>query len=117
MFILKFHNKNYFNYSFKYNNIYFKKKNFSNSIQQKSQNNFSKEKEIENFLKKELETNDVKIEDISGGCGTMFNIQVSSKKFYGKSLIEQHKMVNNLLEKEIKNMHGLILKTKIINPE
>jgi stress-induced morphogen len=47
----------------------------------------------------------------------MFNIQVSSKKFYGKSLIEQHKMVNNLLEKEIKNMHGLILKTKIINPE
>lgn len=45
----------------------------------------------------------------------MYKIEVSSKIFSGKSLVQQHKMVNDLLSEEMKTMHGLTLKTKAEN--
>lgn len=41
----------------------------------------------------------------------MYRIELSSSKFKGKSMLEQHRMVNAVLAHEIKNMHGLTLKT------
>jgi len=71
-----------------------------------------KEQRIANLLKKGLKTDHVKVIDVSGGCGAMYNIEVLSSEFNGVSLMEQHRMVNSILSAEIQNMHGLILKTK-----
>ncbi|KAG2383571.1 hypothetical protein C9374_004242 [Naegleria lovaniensis] len=54
----------------------------------------------------------IKVNDISGGCGAMFDILVVSKKFEGHSLVKQHKMVMEVLKKDIQNMHGLTINTK-----
>ena len=54
----------------------------------------------------------IKVNDISGGCGAMFDILVVSKKFEGISVVKQHKMVMDILKKDIKNMHGLTINTK-----
>ncbi|KAF0971983.1 hypothetical protein FDP41_009679 [Naegleria fowleri] len=54
----------------------------------------------------------IKVNDISGGCGAMFDILVVSKKFEGVSLVKQHKMVMEVLKRDIQNMHGLTINTK-----
>lgn len=54
----------------------------------------------------------VKVNDISGGCGSMFDILVVSKAFEGLSVVKQHKMVVKILQKHISNMHGLTINTK-----
>jgi len=42
----------------------------------------------------------------------MYEIAIVSKLFEGKSLLQQHRMVNELLSAELKTMHGLTLITK-----
>jgi stress-induced morphogen len=54
----------------------------------------------------------VKVQDISGGCGSMYAIQVESPKFKGLTVIKQHKLVNEVLKDEIKSWHGVQLRTK-----
>jgi len=72
-----------------------------------------KELKIFNILKTGLgENSDIKVQDVSGGCGAMFDINVASASFKGKSLVDQHRTVNQLLASEIKEMHGLTLTTK-----
>ncbi|CAN9478714.1 unnamed protein product [Alternaria alternata] len=51
-------------------------------------------------------------EYISGGCGSMYAIQVESPKFKGLTVIKQHKLVNEVLKDEIKSWHGVQLRTK-----
>ncbi len=46
-----------------------------------------------------------------GGCGTMYRIEITSPKFNGKAVLAQHRLVNEILQTEIKSMHGLTLKT------
>jgi stress-induced morphogen len=43
----------------------------------------------------------------------MYNVQIESTLFQGKSKIEQHRMVNAVLEEELKGAHGFNLKTLI----
>jgi len=50
--------------------------------------------------------------DVSGGCGTMYNITVASKLFNDRKIIDQHKMVSSILQNEITSMHGLTIKTR-----
>lgn len=50
--------------------------------------------------------------DVSGGCGSMFAIDVSSAKFKGLSIVKQHKLVNEILKEDIPRWHGLQLRTK-----
>ena len=52
------------------------------------------------------------VQDISGGCGSMYAIQIESPKFKGLTVIKQHKMVNEVLKDEIKSWHGVQLRTK-----
>ncbi|KAF7634104.1 hypothetical protein Mgra_00006524 [Meloidogyne graminicola] len=54
----------------------------------------------------------VKVEDISGGCGAMFKVSVESTQFEGIPKVKQHKMINEVLKKEIKEMHGIVIETK-----
>ena len=71
------------------------------------------ESTIRSILEKELTPTKLEVQDTSGGCGAMFNIVVESPIFKGKTLVAQHKFVTQILKKEIKEMHGLTLTTKV----
>ncbi len=47
----------------------------------------------------------------------MYRISLESSLFTGKSKLEQHRMVNEVLEEEIKTIHGLNIKTSIPKPQ
>ncbi len=52
------------------------------------------------------------VQDISGGCGSMYAIEIESPKFKGLSVIKQHKLVNQVLKEEIAQWHGVQLRTR-----
>uniref|UniRef100_A0A914L5F8 BolA-like protein n=1 Tax=Meloidogyne incognita TaxID=6306 RepID=A0A914L5F8_MELIC len=56
----------------------------------------------------------VNVEDISGGCGAMFRVRVESTQFEGMPKVKQHKLINEVLKKEIKEMHGIVIETKTL---
>ncbi|EPY31810.1 hypothetical protein STCU_03215 [Strigomonas culicis] len=59
----------------------------------------------------------VAVEDTSQGCGSFFNITIVSPVFAGKPLIQQHRLVNDVLQEEIKAIHGFTLNTMVAEPE
>lgn len=52
------------------------------------------------------------VQDISGGCGSMYALDIVSDQFKGLPVIKQHRLVNKVLGEEIKKWHGVQLKTK-----
>lgn len=70
------------------------------------------ESKIYNLLQEEFDPVNLQVQDVLGGCGSMFAILVESSKFKGLPMIKQHRLVNDLLKDEIKKWHGLQLKTK-----
>ncbi|KAI9762938.1 MAG: hypothetical protein M4579_000001 [Chaenotheca gracillima] len=70
------------------------------------------ERSIFDKLKAELAPATLEVQDISGGCGSMFAIDVASTKFEGMTMIKQHRLVNEILRSEIGGWHGLQLKTR-----
>ncbi|KAI8368583.1 bola protein [Choanephora cucurbitarum] len=69
------------------------------------------ERHIFTKLTEALSPHQLSVADVSGGCGSMYAINIASKKFEGTSIVKQHRMVNEVLKEEIKGMHGLQLKT------
>ena len=68
---------------------------------------------IEELIKSSIPEAKVIIEDLRGD-GDHYSATVISKTFDGKSKIEQHKMVYNSLEGKMgKELHALMLKTKL----
>ena len=68
---------------------------------------------IEELIKSSIPDAKVIIEDLRGD-GDHYSATVISKTFEGKSKIEQHKMVYNSLEGKMgKELHALMLKTKL----
>ncbi|KAF2477504.1 bola-like protein, partial [Lindgomyces ingoldianus] len=65
-----------------------------------------------NKIKAELDPVKLKVQDISGGCGSMFALEIESAKFKGLTVIKQHKLVNSILADEIKSWHGVQLRTR-----
>ncbi|XP_074837648.1 bolA-like protein 3 [Carettochelys insculpta] len=55
----------------------------------------------------------IKVVDISGGCGAMYEIHIESEDFKEKRTVQQHQMVNQALSEEIKAMHGLRIFTSV----
>ncbi|XP_043101321.1 bolA-like protein 3 [Puntigrus tetrazona] len=55
----------------------------------------------------------LKVVDISGGCGAMYEIHIESDEFSGKRVVQQHQLVNQALKDEIKAMHGLRIFTDV----
>ncbi|XP_072497119.1 bolA-like protein 3 [Notamacropus eugenii] len=55
----------------------------------------------------------IKVTDISGGCGAMYEIHIESEEFKDKRTLHQHQMVNKALKEEIKAMHGLRIVTSV----
>jgi stress-induced morphogen len=52
------------------------------------------------------------VEDISGGCGSMYAVAITADKFKGLPVIKQHRLVNEVLGEDIKSWHGIQLRTK-----
>ncbi|ESO06279.1 hypothetical protein HELRODRAFT_147328, partial [Helobdella robusta] len=53
----------------------------------------------------------IQVADVSGGCGSMYEIYVASSKFEGIKTVNQHKMINEVLKEDIKKMHGIRINT------
>ncbi|KAI8463383.1 MAG: hypothetical protein J3K34DRAFT_444211 [Monoraphidium minutum] len=54
----------------------------------------------------------VRVEDTSGGCGTMYSIEVTAADFGGQTKIKQHQLVAKLISEDVKQWHGFQLVTK-----
>lgn len=52
------------------------------------------------------------VQDISGGCGSMYGIEICSDKFRGLTMLKQQRLVNAALGDLMKDWHGLQLKTR-----
>jgi stress-induced morphogen len=53
------------------------------------------------------------VQDISGGCGSMYGIEVTSEKFRGLNMLKQQRLVNATLGDLVKQWHGVQLKTRV----
>lgn len=69
------------------------------------------EESLASILKEKFK-GDVKVMDISGGCGAMYEIYVKSPDFKGISLVKQHQMINQVLKDQVKQMHGIRIFTE-----
>ncbi|XP_037066355.1 bolA-like protein 3 [Peromyscus leucopus] len=55
----------------------------------------------------------IKVTDISGGCGAIYEIKIESEELKEKRTVQQHQTVNQALKEEIKGMHGLRIFTSV----
>ncbi|KAI8975256.1 bola protein [Mycotypha africana] len=51
------------------------------------------------------------VEDLSAGCGKMFEVVIVSNLFEGKRLLARHKLVNEALKEEISKVHAFTQKS------
>ncbi|KAJ1743183.1 hypothetical protein LPJ68_001187 [Coemansia sp. RSA 1086] len=65
------------------------------------------EQQIYTKLSRELRPTKLTVSDASGGCGSMYVVEIEAECFRGLTRVKQTKMVNNLLKEEIKDMHGM----------
>jgi stress-induced morphogen len=61
----------------------------------------------------ELAPTQLVVQDISGGCGSMYGIEVTSEKFRGLNMLKQQRLVNATLGDLVKQWHGVQLKTRV----
>ncbi len=76
-------------------------------------NKFSSKQIVEDLIKKNIKVESLIVEDVSGGCGQSFKINVCSSDFNGLSLIKQHKLLNEILSSELKEIHSVTYKTSV----
>jgi len=55
------------------------------------------------------------VEDLSDGCGAKISAVIVSEQFEGKGLLQRHRLVNSVLEEELKIIHAFSQKT--LTPE
>ncbi|KAN0037616.1 hypothetical protein ACTFIV_002969 [Dictyostelium citrinum] len=67
---------------------------------------------IRDLLNTTLKPSTLNVIDMSGGCGSMYKIEIISSEFKGKSMLSQHRKVNEILKDVIPSLHGLTLVTK-----
>lgn len=69
----------------------------------------------ENYIKDKLteglNASHVEVIDESDGCGAKFSVTIVSSAFEGKPLLQRHRLVNSVLEKELKTIHAFSQKT------
>ncbi|XP_058792318.1 bolA-like protein 3 isoform X2 [Phymastichus coffea] len=53
----------------------------------------------------------IEVCDVSGGCGAMFEVNVITLEFKGLNTVKQHRIINDALKDEIKDMHGIRIHT------
>uniref|UniRef100_A0A1B6LRB3 BolA-like protein 3 n=1 Tax=Graphocephala atropunctata TaxID=36148 RepID=A0A1B6LRB3_9HEMI len=72
------------------------------------------ESNIQDILRKNFPSAEyIEVRDVSGGCGAMFEISVITEEFRGLTIVKQHRLINEALKEEIKDMHGLRIHTAL----
>lgn len=71
------------------------------------------ESEIWDKLVIEFEPTELIVQDVSGGCGSMYGIEIASERFRGVNMLKQQRMVNAVLGDLMKGWHGVQLRTKV----
>ncbi|KAF4550702.1 BolA-like protein 1 [Elsinoe fawcettii] len=71
------------------------------------------ETKIHSILTDKLKPTDLEVRDVSGGCGSMYAINVTSEAFRGLSVIKQHRLVNAALKEEMAGWHGCQVRTRV----
>ncbi|KAL4257617.1 BolA/IbaG family protein [Pleurotus pulmonarius] len=66
---------------------------------------------LEETIRGAIPVTHLEIEDQSSGCGENYAIILVSEAFEGKSTLARHRWVNDLLKKEIAQMHAFSQKT------
>jgi len=61
---------------------------------------------LEETLKKMLKASHVEVQDMSGGCGQIFEAIIVSPEFKGKTTLARHRLVNDNLKDEIAKIHA-----------
>ncbi|KAK0200862.1 bola-like protein [Desarmillaria ectypa] len=67
--------------------------------------------DLENAIRNSIPVTYLDIEDQSSGCGENYAIILVSEAFEGKSMLARHRWINELLKKEISQMHAFSQKT------
>lgn len=73
----------------------------------------AREKSIFDKLATAFSPTQLEVQDVSGGCGSMYAVEISSAKFKGLPLLKQHRLVKDALGEEVKEWHGFQLRTKV----
>ena len=73
----------------------------------------AEEMRLQELVRTKMDVHDVSVRDISGGCGAMYEVYVCSNEFKGKRVVQQHRMITEILKEEVKNMHGLRIHTEV----
>ncbi|SPO32007.1 related to AIM1  len=84
---------------------------FSSKLFNQAQTQTEGEQKIRQILTQKFKPSVLKVQDVSGGCGSFYAIQLSSQAFKGLSTVKAHRMVNQELKDVIKDIHGLQLRT------
>ncbi|KAK2601972.1 hypothetical protein QQS21_004485 [Conoideocrella luteorostrata] len=71
------------------------------------------EQSIANLLRQKLHPTDLLVRDVSGGCGSMYAIDIASPAFKGATVLKQQRMVNAALGDVVKEWHGVQLNTRV----
>jgi stress-induced morphogen len=58
-------------------------------------------------------TTSLLVRDVSGGCGSMYAIDIASTKFRGLSLLQQQRLVTRTLGDKVKEWHGVQIRTSV----
>ncbi|CAH0548748.1 unnamed protein product [Brassicogethes aeneus] len=69
------------------------------------------EEHLKDKLQKGLDATHVEVVDESDGCGGKFSCIIVSEKFKGKPLLQRHRLVNTVLQEELKTIHAFSQKT------
>ena len=54
---------------------------------------------------------DIAVVDVSGGCGSMYEVHVEAPDFRNIRTVKQHQMVTAALKTQIQSMHGIRIST------
>ncbi|OAA53224.1 BolA protein [Cordyceps fumosorosea ARSEF 2679] len=53
------------------------------------------------------------VQDVSGGCGSMYAIDIAAEAFRGQSVLRQQRMVNAALGELVRTWHGVQIRTSV----
>ncbi|KAL7904726.1 bola protein [Trichoderma velutinum] len=71
------------------------------------------ESSIAAILAEKLNPTSLLVQDISGGCGSMYAIDITSPAFKGLNMLKQQRMVNAALGDLVKEWHGVQIRTRV----
>jgi stress-induced morphogen len=71
------------------------------------------ESAIAEILSEKLSPTELLVQDVSGGCGSMYAIDITSPAFKGQTILKQQRMVNAALGDLVKGWHGVQIRTKV----